>query len=370
MKTKVFTVLLLIVLLLAGCSSSGAADSDVQSRDANAPNEPVVYTTIYPVYALTEAVAGNVVEVRVALPFGVDPHDFEPSAKLIGEMSKADVVFYNGLAMEPWLERAYDSFVDNGVMMINLSEAVEPIPFSGHISHDEDCDETHDANHAEKCGAAHDADHAEKCDAAHDADHAEKHHEEHDADHVVNHDHEGHQHGNLDPHIWQDPLNAMAMVDTIYATLNEKCSPQSEAQLLANYKATKRKLTALDESYRTALDGLARREIVVGHAAFGYLCHRYELQQIAVAGLSTHDEPSAALIAQIADLSEEHGVKVVFYDALGSDKLAKVVADEIGVALKPLNPIGVITTEQLESGEDYFTLMEENLQAIRAALTN
>ncbi len=377
MKKIASTLIIVAVLLAVGCSPKNATEAASPAGAADTLDKPVVYATIYPIYALVDAVGGDLIDLRPVVPFGVDPHDFEPSAKLIANLERANVIFYNGLAMEPWLDRMLDHFVDNGVTLINLSEVIEPIAFSGHdcdADRQEKCTEGHDVDREEKCAEGHDVDHEEKCAEGHDADREEKctegHNAAHAADHAANRGHEGHQHGNFDPHIWQDPLNAMAMVDTIFTALNENCPPQNETQLLVNYKATKQKLTALDESYRAALDGLARREIVVGHAAFGYLCHRYALQQIAVAGLSTHDEPSAALIAQIADLSKKHGIKVVFYDELGSDKLARVIADEIGVALKPLNPIGVITTEQLESGEDYFTLMEQNLQAIQAALTN
>ncbi len=339
MKKLALTLTLILVLLVAGCSAENAPDAATPTGGDETLDKPVVYATIYPVYALVDAVGGDLIELEPVVPFGVDPHDFEPSAKLIAKLEVADVIFYNGLAMEPWLERAEQQLVEKGVKLVNLSEVVECIAFAGHHEHG---------------AAGHDEDHAATCGEKHGA----------------GDDHAGHQHGNVDPHVWQDPLNAIAMVEAIGDALYDVCSVSQKTQLSNNRAAAIDALTDIDRAYQRALKGVARRELVVGHAAFGYLCHRYDLEQIAVAGLSTHDEPSAALLAEIADLSRERGVTVVFYDALGSDKLAAVIAEEVGVALKPLNPIGAISTEQLAAGEDYFSLMEKNLKAIEAALTN
>ncbi len=340
-KLFLFFLVGLLILATVGCASPKSTDNqaDLGNTTVNEQSDkPVVYATIYPVYALTDAVGGDLINLNSAIPFGVDPHDFEPSAKLIANLEKADIIFYNGLAMEPWLEKMKLQLEERGVKLVNLSEVVEPIAYN------------HDAyNHD-----------------GHDKEVGHDDHEEHDE--KSDHDSRGHQHGDYDPHIWLDPVNATAMVQYIYETLREQLQEEGEGPLFDNYNAVNKELYVLDDNYHAVLKRAERRELVVGHAAFGYLCHRYKLEQIAIAGLSTHDEPSAALLAEISDLAKEHDVKVIFYDTTGSDKLAKVIAEEIGVELKPLNPLGTLTNEQYAAGEDYFSLMRQNLSALIAAL--
>ncbi len=339
---KKFISLLLIVLIIV--SSVGCANNSVDGQNstpiekvAEKSDKPLVYATIYPVYALTQAVGGDLINLEAAVPFGVDPHDFEPSAKLIANLEKADIIFYNGLAMEPWLDKIKGQLEDKGIKVINLSEVVELITFDHNYGHDDNEDQ-------------------------------QNHNDKDDHDNKDNHDSDAHEHGDYDPHIWLDPVNATAMVKYIYETLREALQEEGEGPLFDNYNAVNKELYVIDDNYHAVLKWAERRELVVGHAAFGYLCHRYNLEQIAIAGLSSHDEPSAALLAEISDLAKEHDVKVIFYDATGSDKLAKVIAEEIGVELKPLNPLGTLTNEQYAAGEDYFSLMRQNLSALIAAL--
>ncbi len=338
---KIISLLLIVLIVVSsvGCASDlvDGQNSTTTNNVAEKSDKPLVYATIYPVYALTQAVGGDLINLEAAVPFGVDPHDFKPSAKLIGVLEEADIIFYNGLAMEPWLDKIKGQLEDKGVKLVNLSEVVELITFD------------------------HDYDHE-------DHDNHQNHSDKDDHDNKDNHDSDAHEHGDYDPHIWLDPVNATAMVQSIYETLREALQEEGEGPLFDNYNAVKKELYVIDDNYQAVLKWAERRELVVGHAAFGYLCHRYKLKQIAIAGLSTHDEPSAALLAEISDLAKEHDVKVIFYDATGSDKLAKVIAEEIGVELKPLNPLGTLTNEQYAAGEDYFSLMRQNLSSLIAAL--
>jgi zinc transport system substrate-binding protein len=161
-----------------------------------------------------------------------------------------------------------------------------------------------------------------------------------------------------DPHVWLDPTRLATIARTIAAELGE---PGAEADLVAE-------LEQLDEDYRAGLANCKRREIVTSHAAFGYLAARYDLEQIPITGVAPEAEPSARELEEVVDEVREHGATTVFFETLVSPRLAETVAREAGVTSAVLNPLEGLTQEQLDQGEDYFSVMRDNLAALRAAL--
>jgi zinc transport system substrate-binding protein len=127
-------------------------------------------------------------------------------------------------------------------------------------------------------------------------------------------------------------------------------------------------LKQLDAQFRTGLRACARREIVTSHAAFGYLAERYGLEQIALPGLSPEAEPSPRELERVIGEVREHGATTVFFETLVSPRLAETVARETGARTAVLNPLEGLTEEELERGEDYFSVMRANLAALRKAL--
>ena len=161
-----------------------------------------------------------------------------------------------------------------------------------------------------------------------------------------------------DPHVWLDPVRYAAMARAIGAELGQTAA----AARLAG------KLERLDADFRAGLATCERRQIVTSHAAFGYLASRYGLEQVSLEGLSPEAEPSARGIADLADLVKTSGVTTVFFETLVSPKLAQTVAREAGVETGVLNPLEGLTDDELETGEDYFSVMRSNLAALQEAL--
>jgi zinc transport system substrate-binding protein len=64
----------------------------------------------------------------------------------------------------------------------------------------------------------------------------------------------------------------------------------------------------------------------------------------------------------------EHAATTVFFETLVSPRLAETVARETGAETAVLNPLEGLTQEELERGEDYFSVMRANLAALREAL--
>lgn len=92
------------------------------------------------------------------------------------------------------------------------------------------------------------------------------------------------------------------------------------------------------------------------------------MTQHAIMGLSPDAEPRAQDIVNLTKTVKEKEVKYIFFEELVSDKLAKTLANEAGVETLVLNPVEGLTKEQASSGENYFTLMEKNLQNLTKAL--
>jgi zinc transport system substrate-binding protein len=107
---------------------------------------------------------------------------------------------------------------------------------------------------------------------------------------------------------------------------------------------------------------------VTSHAAFGYLAERYRLEQIAITGLSPEAEPTPRELEDVIEDVRAHDAKTVFFETLVSPRLAETVARETGASTAVLNPLEGLTEDELDRGENYFSLMRANLQTLREAL--
>ena len=135
-----------------------------------------------------------------------------------------------------------------------------------------------------------------------------------------------------------------------------------------NYNFYAEKLDELDKKYKEAAASFSRKEIVVSHAAYGYLCSAYGLEQFSLEGIASDSEPTPARMAEIIDFIRKHDVSVIFFDGLSSSKVVDAVARETGARTAVLSPLEGISAEDLEAGKDYFSIMEENLKALSDAL--
>jgi zinc transport system substrate-binding protein len=161
-----------------------------------------------------------------------------------------------------------------------------------------------------------------------------------------------------DPHVWLDPVRFAEVVERIGAELRDEAAA---GQLVS-------RLRALDADFRTGLADCERSELVTAHDAFGYFGERYGLEVIPITGISPEVEPSPQDLAEISDLVAERGVTTVFVEPLLSPEIGETVAREAGAETAVLNPLEGLTEEELEHGEDYFTVMRANLDALREGL--
>ena len=173
--------------------------------------------------------------------------------------------------------------------------------------------------------------------------------------------------GDVDPHFWLDPTLLAEAVDRIEAAL-AAAEPVARTEFEAHADDYRDDLDTLDEELSRGLATCERRDIVTSHAAFSYLARRYDLEQVAIAGLSPEAEPDPDRLSDLTDLIGERGVTTVFYEALVSPDVAETLAREAGVGTAVLDPIEGLSEDDADADADYATVMRRNLEALRAAL--
>ncbi|WP_068785148.1 metal ABC transporter solute-binding protein, Zn/Mn family [Paenibacillus phocaensis] len=328
----VFTAAALtLLLILAGCGKNTSGGSIVEGK-VN------VITSFYPIYEFAQAIGGEDANVINLLPTGVEPHDWTPRSQDILNASKAQLFLYNGAGLEGWVPNFLKGLgSDNKVKTVEVSRGIELIEANGDDGHDHGND---GHGHGEEAGH----------EAGTDTDQ-----EEEAADHHV------------DPHTWVSPKSAIVMAENIKNSYIE-ADPEHQAAYEARYQQLLGQLQALDAKFTEQLSALPNKEIVVSHQAFGYLCRDYGLTQHAIMGLSPEAEPRAQDLVALSKMVKEKGIRYIFFEELVSDKLAKTLASEAGVETLVLNPVEGLTKAQAQAGDNYFTLMEKNLQNLIQAL--
>lgn len=164
--------------------------------------------------------------------------------------------------------------------------------------------------------------------------------------------------GDPDPHVWLDPARFAQIVGEI----GREVGRPEAADALAG------KLSELDASYRRGLRRCARSALVTSHAAFGHLAAHYGLTQLSLTGTSPEAEPGPRELERLIDDVRASGATTVFAEPLVSDRVAETVARAAGAELSVLDPLEGLSEERLAAGEDYLSVMRENLAGLREAL--
>ncbi len=298
------------VLTTAACGSVASEDSPGRTITA----------AFYPLEWVSERVAGDAWEVDNLTQPGGDPHDLSIGlAETAALEQSALVVISRGL--QAGVDDTVDSVAQGEVL--DAATVVDLVP-------------------VEDTGSA----------AGHDEGH------EHDEE-----DHEGHDHGDLDPHFWHDPLRMADLADAVAERLSsiDPDGADGYSQRAAEVRA---ELEELDTAFSQGLSSCTRDTVVVSHAAFGYLS-RYGLHFAPIAGLSPDAEATPATLGQLHELIEHEGITTVFTERLASPKMAESLAADTGLDTAVLDPLEGLSDETAD--EDYLSLMRANLDALHAA---
>jgi zinc transport system substrate-binding protein len=166
-----------------------------------------------------------------------------------------------------------------------------------------------------------------------------------------------------DPHFWLDPTRVADVADLVAAKLGQVDANNAETYL-ANAKKLRSSLDALDGEFKTALASCPRKALVTSHEAFGYLADRYGFTQVGVVGVSPEQEPTSADLAKVASFVKENGVTTIYSESLVDPATAKTIAAETGASMATLDPLEGLAT--IDKSSDYFSVMRQNLVALRA----
>lgn len=298
-----------------------------------------VMTTFYPVYYLAQRIAGDKMEVSMLLDKGQEAHDYETSAQDVAKVQESNLFIYQDDEMEHFVPDLTAAIDTNTTKVIKTTEGIELLAGSDHGVEAHDHDHDHEGDMHEEAANMHEEGSEE---AAHE---------------------EGEHHHEFDPHTWLDPMTYAKQAENVRDAMME-IDPDNADTYKANAEALIADLKTLDEEYRTQLADLKNRTIVVQHAAFAYLCAAYDLDQVAITGLSTTQEPSAQAIAQMQAFMKETGAKTIFVDPALSPAIAETVASGTGASLLPFRTLESISIDELSEGVDYFSIMRDNLSQL------
>ncbi len=391
--TKPYMLLIAGVLAMAivACSDDPEpTNTPVSAPPTNTPVdafEPLsVVASIYPMQYFAERVGGDRVKVTPLVPPGAEGHTFELTANDLRRIGEADVIAMNGVELEPWLERALESLGNDVTgIVVEAADAEAALEFEDHEAeegddHDEEGEDHGDEDEEKEEGEHHDegeeeeeedhhGDEEEEEGEHHDEDEEEEgeDHGDEEEDHGDEEDGHGHGHGELDPHFWLDPLRAITQAERIAGALIE-ADPAGADVYRANLATLSSELRALHAEFEAGLSSCVHDEFVTSHAAYGYLALAYGLEQVSVSGLSPGFDPSPQRLAGIADRINDLGIEAVLVEPVLSGANEQVLADETGAGIYQIHPMDGVTQDELDEHGDYFGLMRDNLNSLRAAM--
>jgi len=288
-----------MLLLAAGCTAAPAPGG----------GRPKAVTTINILADLVSQVAGDRVEVVSLIPVGGDPHTYEPVPRDVQRVAESQIVFYNGLGLEKWLEKLIENAGGRRVS-VELTRGLRPAI-----------------------------------------------------------QREGSYRGDPDPHLWMDPVFAKKYVENARDAL-VRFDPEGRATYERNAARALRELDALHAWIQQQVAQIPphRRKLVTTHDAFRYFGQRYGLRVVGtIWGISTEDEPSAQEIARLVDRIRAEGVPAVFVETTINPKLMERVAREAGVRIgQPL--YGDSLGPPGSDADTYVKMMRHNVRAIVEAL--
>ncbi len=327
MKKSALFILLLSMLILAACGETGT-DNGESTADSS---KIQVYTTVYPITYFTERIGGDQVEVKSVYPAGANEHTFEPTQQDMITIAEADLMFYIGLGLEGFIDSAQQTLAGEDVEFAALADSITDEQLEAALEYDGE--ETHD-EHEE---------HAEEA------------------------DHEGHDHGSTDPHIWMSPKLSQQLATSIKDSLIAE-DPDHAEIYETNHAELIEELEQLDESFSQLQERVEKDTFFVSHEAFTYLAEPYGFEQVAIAGLNSQDEPSQKELTEIVDMAREKNIEYIVFEQNVSSNLTEVVQKEVGAEAVQMHNLGVLTQEDIDNGETYFTLMEKNLETLETIL--
>ena len=302
-----------------------------------------VVTSIKPIHSLASYLMDGIGKPELIVDGYGSPHGFSMKPSHAKMLQNADLIFWVGEDLENFLEKPLKSIAKKAekIELIEI-KGLNVLKFRERNIFDEH-DHGHD-DHGKKEDDHDDHDHD---------DHGKK--EEHD-DHDDHDGHEGHAHGEFDPHIWLDTMNAKAMLNEMAEHLIEN-DPKNEAKYKSNLDKALKDIDKLTIEVMTELNNSVSS--IVFHDAYQYFEKRFNVNVLGAFTVNTDVMPGAEQLAEIREIIEHDKVACVFSEPQFNPDIINAVAKDMKIKTGVLDPLGAT----LDSGKDLYFKLIRNMSA-------
>ncbi|WP_078390751.1 metal ABC transporter solute-binding protein, Zn/Mn family [Shouchella patagoniensis] len=408
---KSYTFLIASLSSIAFLSACGDSDSN----NDTSKEQLTIKTSIFPYEDWTKKIGGDFVHVSTVVPVGADAHTYEPTPQEMIEVAEADAFIYNGANFEAFAASIVSAIKNQDVHILEGATQTSLIDSNhdhGHHGHN-DASHDHESNGDVLIEGLsdhyHTGDSVELMIDAEEDTHSNnwswytKHGDgeweltEHEGTNeytgVVNEshqvkailhgeevaqsdvitltidDHDGHSHGDEDPHVWLDPIRSIEIAASIRDTLTQ-LMPEQEAYFIDNFESLEQEFQELDQAFQELADESILDTFIVSHAGYGYWESRYGIKQIGIAGISPTSEPSQSELIKTVELAQDLGLNHVVFEPNITPRVAEVVQNHLDADSLLIHPLEALTEEDKENNADYFSLMYENIETLNIALND
>ena len=321
---KVILVIILIAIILVGIIAGVVLGKKNKTSNNNNTEKIKVTASNFASYDFLRAIIGDNdnIELTFLLGPGKDAHSYDPTAQDLITIQNSDLFIYIGGEMEKWADRVLLTLDTSSTKVICVADDIKTI-------------------------------------------------EEQEIDGAEPEDEEDEEEGAFDEHIWTSPDNAITMVNTLEKSMEEIDSSNSSKykQNAENYIA---KIKNVDKQIQEIVDNKKRDRLVFGDKMpMQYFINYYKLQvSAAFSGCSTETEPSSKTIAYLVNKAKEEKTPVILYIELNNGKVANTIANEVGNGCKAMQiqTLHNVSKTDFDNGETWVSLMERNLDVLKAAL--
>lgn len=275
---------------------------------------PTVLSDIAPTHSLVSMVMGDIGEPSLLITSSNSPHDFALRPSDAGKISKAEIIFYTGSVLTPWLDDALVSLArDTPIIELVSTDGTTLLEFRDNNVFEHDHDHSHGSD---------------------------------------NHDSEI----SYDPHAWLDPTNAQLWLNRISDEL-AAIDPLNADTYAANAASAISTIDEVSEKVRRSISTINDSSYVVFHDSYHYFESYFDIHAVAAINLGDGTHPSISQISQLRSLLQDSEAACVFSEPQYSERLVNTIAEGTNVKRGILDPLGV----NLPADENLYTALIQSL---------
>ncbi|QNJ26177.1 ABC zinc transport system/ substrate-binding protein [Synechococcus sp. SYN20] len=293
------------MMLLVSCSNSQKTDRNSDQSKLN------VVTTFLPITLFTEAVAGECATVTSLIPPNLGPHDFQATPADISALSNASVLVKNGLGMEYFLDKLITSANNNSLQVVDTSRGVAV------IRSDDDQDEAKQGDQ---------------------------------------------EYGEVNPHIWLDPLRAVQQVENIRDGL-VKADPDCADGYTKRAAAYASQLKGLNTTIATQLKPFRGQTFIAFHDFAPYFAERYGLKADFVVDVPEMN-PTPEDLQRVSKKVQQSQLKALLSEPQEGDRSFNALALDLGVKVVTFDPLETGSEQASKQPDTYFKVMDKNVVSL------